>query len=604
MTLSILNNKINLVPDQFPVNRDKSAKLNAINTKYDAQNFSAIPVESFKAYTLAFSARKQKPSKETSNIDVDSIVKSVKGKKYQGEALYIQEGKIKPVSNIQWDKVKWDNLKTEPIEWKTAKKEDVLAFWHALALCEVQETSWVNKFNPTNVLTALSTGHAISSEKAKEKNNNSIQKLEKFEEAYKKAFVKNQETLKDTSKISLEQLEKKLSEQGHPAYLDQPLIDPKTGKFNIEFTVFDTETTGIGDNDRIIQIGAIQFKDGKQTKLNKFFDPEMEVPKGAANVHHITNEVLKEKGAKPLSKSLKHFTQNYLGNNLLVGYNVGFDIGKLNHETDLYNNVSRKNNKLEKKELCLALDPMLMIQRIHPFVGVRKNLSQQYKFFFGRDVEGHAHDALDDVKATVDILKYSALYLNKHFAPTKDKKALTVGDLLTFQFGGKVNGLDIELDNELKLDKNKTYEKSYIYNFTYADKISDGLIMNEDNLQKLKKDHKEELGVANLKTLEKLQKAMSKEKVKSYSNSTFISVLNHPEFRIEDNKENSREKLINLICENSSNTKNDFLKTTWMKNINPKEAQNDLPDMEISRQVMLNKSPAEIKKMKLPNLSN
>ncbi len=68
-----------------------------------------------------------------------------------------------------------------------------------------------------------------------------------------------------------------------------------------------------------------------------------------------------------------------------------------------------------------------MIQRIHPFIGAKKKLESQYRFLFCKDIEGHAHDAFNDVNATMDVLKYCVLYLNKHFTPTKTKKALTVG---------------------------------------------------------------------------------------------------------------------------------------------------------------------------------
>ena len=573
-------------------------------------NFAKIPVASLKAYALSFSAsEKEAPQVTIPTRHIENVVKSVQDKKYHGAALYIPEGGTTPTQNVQWSKVKWENLKQEPINWQTAKKEDILSFWSALALCEVQETNWVNKFNPTNSLTALSTGHAISSPQAKEKYSKNIEKLEDYKNQYDAAFVKSQKALKESSEASLKQLRETLSKKGHPAYLDQPLIDPKTGKFAIDFTVFDTETTGVGDNDRIIQIGAAQFKDGKPTKAyNKFFDPEMEVPQGAVNVHGLSRQVLLEKHkAKPLHDSLANFTQKVVGNNLLVAYNAQFDIGKINHEIDLYN-LEQDKEALKKKEQCLTLDPFLMLQRIHPFVGVRKKLGEQYKFFFGKDLEGTAHDALDDVNATVDILKYTALSLNKNFIPTKTKKALTVGDFLTFQFGGEVKGLNIKLDNELKINKNKTYDWSYRYSFVRADGFPDGCTLKKGNFENLENKYGEVLGNENIATLRKLREVMNEDKTPSYSPQSIVRILKSDEYKIEDHNGVPKDKLIKLICENSPNAKSNFQKTLWVKNINPWDTQNDLPDMEISRQVMLDKSPAEIKaqvkKGKLPDLSN
>ena len=575
--------------------------------QYDA---SKIPVASLKAYALSFSAASKEPQQVTiPTRHIENVVKSVQDKKYHGAALYIPEGGTTPTQNIQWDKVKWENLKQEPINWKTAKKEDILSFWSALALCEVQETNWVNKFNPTNSLTALSTGHAISSPQAKEKYSKNIEKLDDYKNQYDQAFAKSQKALKESSDASLKKLKETLSKKGHPTYLDQPLIDPKTGKFAIDFTVFDTETTGVGDNDRIIQIGAAQFKDGKPTKAyNKFFDPEMEVPQGAVNVHGLSRQVLLEKHkAKPLHDSLANFTQKVVGNNLLVAYNAQFDIGKINHEIDLHN-LEQDKEVLKKKEQCLTLDPFLMLQRIHPFVGVRKKLGEQYKFFFGKDLEGTAHDALDDVNATVDVLKYTALALNKNFKPSKDKKALTVGDFLTFQFGGEVKGLNIKLDKELKINNNKTYDWSYRYSFVRADGFPDGCTLKKGNFENLEKKYGEILGQENISTLRKLREAMNEDKTQSYSPQSIVRILKSDEYKIEDHNGVPKEKLIKLICENSPNAKSNFQKTLWVKNINPWDTQNDLPDMEISRQVMLDKSPAEIKalvkKGKLADLSN
>jgi len=267
------NNLQSKVSNQLAPNKSAViARSSDVSDSARNDNFAKIPVASLKAYALSFSAAAKEQQQITiPTRQIENVVKSVKDKQFQGVSLYIPEGKTTPSQNIQWSKIKWENLKQEPIDWKTAKKEDVLAFWNALALCEIQETNWVNKFNPTNSLTALSTGHAISSPQAKEKYSKNIEKLEDYKTQYDQAFAKSQKALKESSEASLKKLRETLSKKGHPAYLDQPLIDPKTGKFAIDFTVFDTETTGVGDFDRIIQIGAAQFKDGKPTKAyNKF----------------------------------------------------------------------------------------------------------------------------------------------------------------------------------------------------------------------------------------------------------------------------------------------------------------------------------------------
>jgi len=572
----INNNKINLLP-QYSVNKNTENKINSLNTNYSDQNLSKVPVESLKAYTLAFSAKKQTP--------VDKPV---------------------DLTNINWDEINWDKLKEKPVDWKTATKKDVLNFWQKLALCEVKESTWVNRYNPDTRYLMLSTGHAIASSEAKEKHDSDLKSLQAY------------------CADSLGQIQRKFKKSGHPDYLDKPLIDPKTGKFSVDFTVFDTETTGVGDDDKILQIGAAQFKNGVRqgNGYNQLFDPEIEVNPRAAEVHGYTNEKLKELGAKPLKGApLKDFTQNVIGNNLLIAYNSQFDLKKLNYEIDLHN---KDNSKLEKKEQCLTLDPFLMIQRIHPFVGVRKKLGEQYKFLFCKDMEGQAHDALVDVNATVDVLKYCAFYLNKHFTPPQDnpnKKALTVGDFLTFQFGGKVEGLNIELNKEFKVNANKNYAASYMPTRINADNYTDGLVMNQANYDNFKKHYSDELGAENmakLKTLledeimvkkvkkienQKLRVAKGGKSPKKfepgYSQTNFTTILIgeiDDSFKISDYKGTSAKKLIELICDNSPNLQSDFEKSTWLKNLDTRNKENDLPDIEVSRQVMLDNIQDETKK--------
>ena len=65
------------------------------------------------------------------------------------------------------------------------------------------------------------------------------------------------------------------------------------GKFNNDMFIFlDTETTGAGPSDRLCQIA---FKAEEGTAVNELFNPGMPISIDAMTVHHITNEMVRDK---------------------------------------------------------------------------------------------------------------------------------------------------------------------------------------------------------------------------------------------------------------------------------------------------------------------
>jgi len=71
-----------------------------------------------------------------------------------------------------------------------------------------------------------------------------------------------------------------------------------------KFIILDTETTGTGDSDRIIQLGFFVL-DGKEIEVYEdFCKPDMPVSVEAMEVHHITPEKLQD---KPTCKDTKAY---------------------------------------------------------------------------------------------------------------------------------------------------------------------------------------------------------------------------------------------------------------------------------------------------------
>ena len=106
-----------------------------------------------------------------------------------------------------------------------------------------------------------------------------------------------------------------------------------------EYVCFDFETTGLSARyDRIIEFGAVKFKDGLVVdSMDLFIDPEIPLPKFIVEKTHITDSMVRgQTKIKPALEIMKRF----IGDAILVSHNASFDVGFLNE--------ALKNNGMEK----------------------------------------------------------------------------------------------------------------------------------------------------------------------------------------------------------------------------------------------------------------
>lgn len=98
---------------------------------------------------------------------------------------------------------------------------------------------------------------------------------------------------------------------------------------NATYVVFDFETTGLSARyDRIIEFGAVKFKDGLVVdSMDLLIDPEIPISKFIQEKTHITNQMVH--GQKKIKEALK-IIQGFIGDSILVSHNASFDIGFLN----------------------------------------------------------------------------------------------------------------------------------------------------------------------------------------------------------------------------------------------------------------------------------
>lgn len=105
-----------------------------------------------------------------------------------------------------------------------------------------------------------------------------------------------------------------------------------------DYIIFDIETTGLDSSyDEVIEIGAIKVKNNKiVSKFNSLVKPKNEIDEYITELTGITNEMVKD--APTIEEILPDF-MNYIGNDILIGHNVNFDINFI------YDNLYR--NKLD-----------------------------------------------------------------------------------------------------------------------------------------------------------------------------------------------------------------------------------------------------------------
>lgn len=101
----------------------------------------------------------------------------------------------------------------------------------------------------------------------------------------------------------------------------------------MDFVFLDTETTGLEENDEVIQLAYVVSKDGKKVVMNKLYKPGCTISPHAMATHHITPEKVQDKGVLDMNDLLMRGLEkmNYAGDSVLVAHNAKFDIDMLSH---------------------------------------------------------------------------------------------------------------------------------------------------------------------------------------------------------------------------------------------------------------------------------
>jgi DNA polymerase III epsilon subunit family exonuclease len=177
----------------------------------------------------------------------------------------------------------------------------------------------------------------------------------------------------------------------------------------IEFTIFDTETTGLDPEggDRIVEIAAIRFKGAQRiAAFQSLINPRRPISEAAFAVNHITQEMLE--GAPLAGEVIPHFLE-FIKKSCVCSYNAPFDLGFLNNEIRAIMHAHDKTGSFlieipfsasEIAEEKVAVDILRMAKRLLPgmpryalwFVAQQLGVEAQQK-----------HRAFSDVELTLEV---------------------------------------------------------------------------------------------------------------------------------------------------------------------------------------------------------
>ena len=158
--------------------------------------------------------------------------------------------------------------------------------------------------------------------------------------------------------------------------------------------VLDTETTGIGEGHRIIEIGCLELVNRKFTgrQYHQYVNPNRLVDPEAMEVHGITDEFLQD---KPVFAQVATEFVEFISGAQLVIHNAPFDVGFMDRELGMLNGYPKT------ADICTVLDTLVLARKMHP--GQRNSLDALCRRYGIDNSHRELHGALLDSEILADV---------------------------------------------------------------------------------------------------------------------------------------------------------------------------------------------------------
>lgn len=194
-------------------------------------------------------------------------------------------------------------------------------------------------------------------------------------------------------------------------------LNKKTPISELDFVVFDTETSGLDiRNDKLLTIGAVRVK-ANQINLAESLEIRVlqpdEVKTDAVPIHGILPN--HELGVAH-QDAIQQFIE-YVGNSIVVGHNVQFDVKMINKGLQTMVKDQLKNNTLDTAKLAIR------IEHLHPTVHLKPDAFTLDALCRRYNIRMHdRHNAAGDAMLT-------ALLMLKLLAKLEKRGVRTWGEL-------------------------------------------------------------------------------------------------------------------------------------------------------------------------------
>ena len=202
-----------------------------------------------------------------------------------------------------------------------------------------------------------------------------------------------------------------------------------------KYIILDTETTGTGEQDRVIQLGYVVLGAKDVEVHNEFNSSDVPISFGAMEVHGITQDLIEGKPACVETAAFKRLQELNLSENYMIIHNAPFDLGML--EKEGFDNQMKVIDTLRVAKHIL---PDEEAHRLQYFRYKMELYKEEEKEAQALNVVIKAHDAIGDVLDLKLLLSKLKAIVSEQFPsqnPVEKMVELTKTPILvkTFRFG-------------------------------------------------------------------------------------------------------------------------------------------------------------------------
>ena len=156
--------------------------------------------------------------------------------------------------------------------------------------------------------------------------------------------------------------------------------------------ILDTETTGTGDTDRVIQLGYIVLGEKVPEVHNEFCSSDIPISFGAMEVHGITPDMIESKPTCQETTAYKRLLELNTNDNYMIIHNAPFDLGMLEKE-----GFNTQMKVIDTLRVAKHMLPDEEAHRLQYFRYKMELYKEEQKEADALGIVVKAHDAIGDV---------------------------------------------------------------------------------------------------------------------------------------------------------------------------------------------------------------